>query len=504
MKSKIIAFFTTIILSLLLFFVGVDNRVTGTPIEVFQVYLNGDKVGLIANKEELLELIDKEQSSIKEEYNVEKVYPPNGLNIQKVFTYNDNINDVETIYEKIKDIEPFTIEGYTVTITYTEKKVQNDGEVLEPAPPLKIYMLEKEFIDTALYNTAAAFIGTSDLINYEESTQKEITDTGEIITSVFFEETMMVKKDYISTEEYIFKNADLLSQYLLFGTLETQKTYETKEGENLDAIADANNLNIEELLIANPQYTSANVLLAAGEKVNVGLISPLVSVVYRKTVIDDISVSHKTEYIDDSSKYTNYKEVTTKGQDGKTRITQDIKYINGEIQSLTITKREVIAPAINQVITRGTKILGGGYYYYENEQGNADWSWPTISPFVITSRFKWRWGRQHQGIDISGCGYGSPIYAVQSGKAYRVNHNSNLSEGLSIYIEHADGTVTVYMHLAKILVKEGQTIKREQKIGLMGSTGVSTGTHLHLGVFKGGRPYQGGRAVDPCREMFKC
>ena len=59
------------------------------------------------------------------------------------------------------------------------------------------------------------------------------------------------------------------------------------------------------------------------------------------------------------------------------------------------------------------------------------------------------------------------------------------------------------MHLDAILVKQGQTVKREQKIGLLGNTGFSTGPHLHLGVFKG-YPYQGGVALDPCASIFKC
>lgn len=503
MKGKIIGFIITALLAFILFFVGMDNRITGSPIEVYQVYLNGEKIGLISSKETLLNLIDTEQSELKKDYNVDKVYPPDGLDIQKVYTYNDNITDVNTIYNKIKDIEPFTIEGYTATITYTEKKITNDGDITEPGAPIKLYMLEKEYIKDALYNTATAFIGTEDLENYEAGTQSEIDETGEVINSVYFEETITIKKDLISTEELIFKDVDTLSQYLLFGTLDEQKTYVTKEGENLDAIADANNLNIEELLIANPQYPSANVLLTAGEKLNVGLISPLVSVVYRKTVVDDITVSYKTETVKDNTKYSDYKVVTTKGQDGITRITQDIKYINGEIQSLAITNRETIKATVNEVVTRGTKNPYGGYYYYENEQGNAEWSWPTISPFVITSKFKWRWGRQHQGIDISGCGRGSPIYAVKEGTVYRVNKNPNLREGISVYIDHGNGIYTVYMHLDRALVSEGQTVKREQRIGLMGNTGVSTGTHLHLGVFYG-KPYYGGVAKDPCNSIFKC
>ena len=272
----------------------------------------------------------------------------------------------------------------------------------------------------------------------------------------------------------------------------------------MDAIADANNLNIEELMIANPQYTKSNVLLAAGEKVNVGLISPLVSVVYKKTEVKDIEVQYKTTYIDDKNRYTDYKQVTTQGQNGVKRITQDIKYVNGEINSLVISKTETIKDPVNEVVTRGIKkSASSGNEFYHSPQGNSDWSWPTISPFVITSRFKWRWGKQHQGIDISGCGYRSPIYAVQDGTVYKVNYNSSLNEGLSIYIDHGNGYITQYMHLAAILVKEGQTVKREQKIALMGSSGFSTGTHLHLGVFKG-KPYQGGVALDPCASIFKC
>ena len=295
-----------------------------------------------------------------------------------------------------------------------------------------------------------------------------------------------------------------MSKYLLYGTLDEQKTYITKAGENLDAIADANSLNIEELLIANPQYTSANVLLAAGEKINVGLISPLISVVYRKTEVKDIDVQYKTTYIDDKTKYTDYKEVTTEGQNGVKRITQEIKYVNGEINSLDISKTETIKEPVNQVITRGIKkYASSGYEFYHSPKSNSDWSWPTISPFVITSGFKWRWGKQHQGIDISGCGRRSPVYAVKEGTVYKVNYNASLNEGLSIYIDHGNGYVTQYMHLDAILVKQGQTVKREQKIGLLGNTGSSTGPHLHLGVFKG-YPYQGGVALDPCASIFKC
>lgn len=504
MKSRILGLLVTILVAILVFFVGTDYRVAGDPLEVFQVYLDGKKIGLIENKDDLFNLIDTEQTEIKDTYKVDKVYPPDGLDVKKIYTYDDNITEVENIYNEIKDIEPFTIEGYKATITYTERKVMNDGDIIEPGEPVYLYVLDKDIVAEALYNVASAFIGPNDLKNYEEGTQVEITDTGENITSVYFEETLTIKSDLVSTAETIFSDVDTLTRYLLYGTLENQENYVTKEGDDLESIANNNNLNIDELLIANPQFAAANVLLSPGENVNVGLINPLVSVVYNKVVVSDEEINYKTEYEDDSTKYNDYQVTKQKGENGLRRLTSTIKYVNGEIQDLHIDKTDTIKDPINEVIVRGTKTVGGGYYYYVNSQGNEQWSWPTISPFVITSKFKWRWGRQHQGIDISGCGYGSPIYAVQSGYVYKVNYNSGLAEGLSIYIDHGNGVVTQYMHLAKILVKEGQTVSREQKIGLMGSSGSSTGTHLHLGVWVQGKPYEGGVAVDPCVEMFKC
>lgn len=123
MKGKIFGGIITILVAFILFFVGVDERVEGTPIEVYQVYLNGKKIGLISSKDELFNLIDTEQQEIKNKYKVSKVYPPNGLDVEKVYTYNDNIVSDQDIYNQIKDIEPFTIEGYTTTITYTEKRL---------------------------------------------------------------------------------------------------------------------------------------------------------------------------------------------------------------------------------------------------------------------------------------------------------------------------------------------------------------------------------------------
>jgi murein DD-endopeptidase MepM/ murein hydrolase activator NlpD len=97
---------------------------------------------------------------------------------------------------------------------------------------------------------------------------------------------------------------------------------------------------------------------------------------------------------------------------------------------------------------------------------------------VLTSGFKWRWGRMHTGIDLAGP-YGSPIRAVTAGEVIEAGKESGY--GNIVKIRHADGTVTYYAHMSRILVFSGP-VTAGQEIGKEGDTGHSTGPHLHFEV----------------------
>lgn len=502
-KDKIITILITGVISIFVFFVGSFKTVESAPLELYQVYLNGEQIGFIEDKEEFLNLIDQEQSSIKEKYGVDKVYPPNGLEIKKEYTYNNKIDTVENVYNKIKNVEPFTINGYTITITYNDETSQNETET-KKREPITLNVLKKDYFEEAMLNTIAAFIGEETLERYKNNNQLEITETGTTVENIYWDEDISIKKSYLSTEDFIFTNSEDLSKYLLFGTLEAQKTYIVQSGDDISQVAFNNNLSTEEFLIANPTFTSANVLLTSGQKVNIGLINPLVTIVHEAEVIEDVTEPFKTVYQEDDTKYIGNNTTIQEGEDGLTRVTEKILYKNGEIQTLYITNKSEIYPSVDKVVSKGTKQYSySGDYTYSSSTGNEDWTWPTITPYVITSRFGYRWGSLHAGVDISGCGHGSPIFAVQSGYVYEVETNKNKNSGLAIYIDHGNGYFTVYMHMSKLLVSAGQTVSRGQQIGQMGNTGYSTGTHLHLGVYKG-KPYYGGTALNPCSSIFSC
>lgn len=107
----------------------------------------------------------------------------------------------------------------------------------------------------------------------------------------------------------------------------------------------------------------------------------------------------------------------------------------------------------------------------------ASLSWPTSGP--VTSPFGWRWGRMHAGIDI-GAPTGQGIKAAAAGYVYFAGWMNGY--GNTVLIDHGGGMTTLYGHQSSISVSRGTTVSRGQTIGAVGSTGNSTGPHLHFEV----------------------
>ncbi len=104
--------------------------------------------------------------------------------------------------------------------------------------------------------------------------------------------------------------------------------------------------------------------------------------------------------------------------------------------------------------------------------------WPAQG--VFTSGYGWRWGRMHKGIDVAGP-VGTPIVAAAPGVVSFSGYNDG-GFGYLVEIEHADGSMTRYAHNNRILVSNGQQVAQGQQVAEMGSTGFSTGPHLHFEI----------------------
>ena len=209
-------------------------------------------------------------------------------------------------------------------------------------------------------------------------------------------------------------------------------------------------------------------------------------------------------------------ETEVEGVNGRQRVTEKIQYINGDAQPAYISGVEVLKEPINKVVRKGTKKSYGSASTYTGSIDPAissgSWGWPTVSPYIITSYFEWRWGRMHEGIDISGCGFGSPIFAIESGTVlqtysgcadYGGGAYDMCGDGFGnyVWIQHPNSVYAVYAHMTgNVVVSPGQVVSKGQVIGYMGCSGSSTGTHLHLGTFYGGTKYGaygGGTVFNP-------
>ena len=118
--------------------------------------------------------------------------------------------------------------------------------------------------------------------------------------------------------------------------------------------------------------------------------------------------------------------------------------------------------------------------------GSGALIWPVNAP--ITSPFGWRWGRMHEGIDL-GAAYGTPIVAAAAGTVIYAGWLGGY--GNLTVIDHGGGLSTAYGHQSSIGVSVGQQVAQGEIIGNVGSTGHSTGPHLHFEV------RVNGQAVDP-------
>ena len=120
--------------------------------------------------------------------------------------------------------------------------------------------------------------------------------------------------------------------------------------------------------------------------------------------------------------------------------------------------------------------------------------WPAKG--TLTSGYGWRWGRMHKGIDIA-APVGTPIMAAASGEVIFAGWNSG-GYGNLVKLKHHDGSITFYAHNHRVLVNNGQRVKQGQLIAEMGSTGRSTGPHLHFEI----RP-NGSTAINPMARLPK-
>ena len=438
---------------------------------VYRVYLKGESIGIIKDKEKLENYINEQQEALKAKYKVENVYIPNSLNIQKETTYNEKTESVKSIYNKIKEAEDFTINGYIVTIT-DKKTVQTGGKKADEVKiKEQLYLLDKSILQDAVNDVVRSFVNEDEYNDYLNETKEDSSKIGSYIENVYIKEQISVKKGRIPVNKDIYQTEKDLAKYLLFGTNEKNKIHKVKEGETVKSIAYNNKMSSEELLIANKDITSVNALLYKGQEVVISYINPLITVVEDTHTVNNESIRFKTIEREDKNMMPGHSEVIQQGKKGRSKITRKIEKQNGKITQALIVSSEVITEPINKIVRTG---------------GDVAWAWPTVSNYTITEYYGYglrssigeTTSRLHDGIDVAGLGCGTPIYSIGNGTVTLAGWYYGY--GNTVRVKHATGHTSLYGHLNSVSVSVGQTVRKGQQVGRMGNTGYSYGCHLHL------------------------
>ncbi len=247
--------------------------------------------------------------------------------------------------------------------------------------------------------------------------------------------------------------------------------YEIEKGDVLGMIAQEHGMSLKELYALNPGLEARATKIQIGEPITVMQPESDLKVQTMEELVYTKPINRETVYTKNPDKYIGSESVVDYGSDGVMQITAMVTKLNGEEVDREITDETVLTEPTNKVISKGTKPLP-----VKGATGNFVYP---LEDFRITSSFGPRWGSYHTGVDMA-APYGTQVHAADGGTVIFAGWKS--SYGYCIDIDHGKGTVTRYAHNSSLLVKVGQAVAKYEVIAKVGSTGHSTGPHVHFEI----------------------
>jgi len=233
-------------------------------------------------------------------------------------------------------------------------------------------------------------------------------------------------------------------------------TYVVQAGDSVSSIAEKFEITPETIVWANGSLEKTPDLLVIGQELTILPVSGVYHTVQGGETLESIARTYKVE----------------------PRAILECPYNNlAEPVSLQAGQR-LIVPGGTKPYTPRAVYVYDGPIPADAKTGTGSFGWPT------TGWISQRYWSGHQAVDIAGY-RGTPIKAADSGFVIKAGW-SDVGYGNHIIIDHRNGFKTLYAHLESYVVNVGDSVKKGQVIGFMGSTGKSTGPHLHLEIIKDG------------------
>lgn len=265
----------------------------------------------------------------------------------------------------------------------------------------------------------------------------------------------------LATEETLVKPS-IASTKTNLKLRDQTESYTILPGDTLGGIAQKFGLNTQTLLWAN--NLTVRSYIKPGQKLTIPPVNGIIYEVEKNDTLASIANKYKSdiEKIMEFNKLADAKDI---------QIGQELILPGGE-KPAPVVVRAPTPTRTTPIPTTYEKVTPT----FSQQSSNSQLLWPT-DMHVITQYYSWR----HTGLDIDGT-YQTRNYAAEDGVVIKAQGGWNGGYGLYVIIDHGNGLQTLYAHHSKLFVKAGDHVKRGQVLGMVGSTGRSTGTHLHFEV----------------------
>ena len=395
----------------------------------------------------------------------------NGVALGTVATEEEAEAVLASVEQSISEVVgyEYTIEDSVVSYStgLSARADINDGQAIEDALNAQLGVIEHGY---ALY-VDGQFIGATQTEGALEELLSQVAAAyrNENTVSITFVERVQIIECDLPVESFT-NLADIA--LLLNSTKAGEVTYTVKKGDCWSVIAQDHDMTSKELLALNPGYDIDK--LQIGDVLIISNAVPFLTVVVTQMEYYIAEVTCDVEYIDDPNMWQGDTVIVSKGTHGTADTSALVTY-QGTIElKREIVSQTIITEPITQVERRGTAPR-------PSWAPTGTFRWPTHGR--LSSKFGTRYifGSYsfHGGIDIANS-YGTDIVAADGGIVTFSGTSGNY--GKLIIIDHQNGYKTYYAHCSKLLVKVGDKVHKGQHIAEMGSTGRSTGNHLHFEV----------------------
>lgn len=416
----------------------VSYSINDTRTKAVNVFLGEEQIGVVRTQEEALEAYEELEKNLVDTYKM-SVSIDKDLHFEETNAKDDALTSLSMIKSNIKSNINVEVKGFELLV---------DGESFG-------VFKSKEEVESILNTIKEPFI---------EDEERE-----SVITESSFLESIDIGEKKVNFSK-------LADPETTIGSIrqgkDEMRTHIVEVGESYWLIARMYDTHVEDLLNANPGQDPEK--LQPGDEVKLFVPTPLLTVVTNEDLQYTEETDYETEVENDDSLYKNQKNIIVKGEKGLSEIKATEIRHNGILFEKDITEEIVIEAPITEKILQGTKEL---------PKTAAKGSFIVPTSGRMTSPYGMRSGRMHRGVDLANSS-GTSVYAADGGKVSFSGYSG--SYGYMVEINHENGYVTRYAHNSKLLVKAGERVYRGQLISKMGSTGRSTGSHLHFEVIVNG------------------